>query len=639
MNKWRHFTMAVGLVFVAGAAHADSLDAQRERYQAVKLAWEAKDMAEVERLMPTLKDYPLYPYLEYRQLTQDLDLATPQQIRHFIDTYPTLPSARSLTSKYINSLASNGDWSGILAFTPNAPRAAMTRCNYYFAKWATGNQQVAWKGAQELWLNGNTLPGSCDKLFDVWEQAGYLSADLILQRMELAIKSNNTQLVNYLIKRLPLSYRNLSENLLKLQSDPAFIEHFAQTSTSTDFTRSVIMTTFSRFARKDAEVARHSIPAIVRAQKMNDSEHQLLKDAVAWNLMSNVTPEQAKWRDDVIRDSQSTNLLERRVRLTLQDGDEKGLVQWLSLLPKSILQKKEEWQYWSAIVLLNEGKQAEGEAILHNLREKRGFYSMVAAQKLNITYPLMIDRAEKPDDAIAKMREIKRIHELIYWHMDNLANSEWNNFVSSQSPLKQQQLAHYALEQHWPALSVQATITGNMWDHLEERFPLAWQKEFANFTADKNISQSYAMAIARRESAWNPQARSGKGASGLMQIMPKTAEHTVKEQKIQGYSSSSQLMEPAMNIKVGTAYLDLVYQRFGNNRVLASAAYNAGPRNVDRWLANSADRIDAIAFIESIPFGETRDYVKNVLAYDMYYHNFMGIHSNALTNAEWQRRY
>ncbi|MDE9493107.1 murein transglycosylase [Xenorhabdus bovienii] len=639
MNKWRHFTMAVGLVFVAGAAHADSLDAQRERYQVVKLAWEAKNMAEVERLMPTLKDYPLYPYLEYRQLTQDLDIATPQQIRHFIDTYPTLPPARSLTSKYINSLASNGDWSGILAFTPNAPRDVMTRCNYYFAKWATGNQQVAWKGAQELWLSGNTLPGSCDKLFDVWEQAGYLSANLILQRMELAIKSNNTQLVNYLIKRLPLSYRSLSENLLKLQSDPAFIEHFAQTSTSTDFTRSVIMTTFSRFARKDAEVARHSIPAIVRTQKMNDSEHQSLKDAVAWNLMSNVTPEQAKWRDDVIRDSQSTNLLERRVRLSLQDGDEKGLVQWLSLLPKSILQKKEEWQYWSAIVLLNEGKQAEGEAILHNLREKRGFYSMVAAQKLNITYPLMIDRAEKPDDSIAKMREIKRIHELIYWHMNNLANSEWNNFVSSQSPLKQQQLARYALEQHWPALSVQATITGNMWDHLEERFPLAWQKEFANFTADKNISQSYAMAIARRESAWNPQARSGKGASGLMQIMPKTAEHTVKEQKIQGYSSSSQLMEPAMNIKVGTAYLDLVYQRVGNNRVLASAAYNAGPRNVDRWLANSADRIDAIAFIESIPFGETRDYVKNVLAYDMYYHNFMGIHSNALTNAEWQRRY
>ncbi|MDC9622565.1 murein transglycosylase [Xenorhabdus sp. XENO-7] len=639
MNKWRHFTMAVGLVFVAGAAHADSLDAQRERYQAVKLAWEAKNMAEVERLMPTLKDYPLYPYLEYRQLTQDLDIATPQQIRHFIDTYPTLPPARSLTSKYINSLASHGDWSGILAFSPNAPRAVMTRCNYYFAKWATGKQQVAWKGAQELWLSGNTLPGSCDKLFDVSEQAGYLSANLIFQRMELAIKSNNTQLVNYLIKRLPLSYRSLSENLLKLQNDPAFVEHFAQALTPTDFTRSVVMTTFSRFARKDAELARHSIPAIVRAQKMNDSEHQLLKDAVAWNLMSNVTPEQAKWRDDAIRDSQSTNLLERRVRLTLQDGDEKGLAQWLSLLPKSILQKKEEWQYWSAIVLLNEGEQADGEAILHNLREKRGFYSMVAAQKLNITYPLMIGRAEKPDDSIAKMQEIKRIHELIYWRMDNLANSEWDNFVSSQSPLKQQQLARYAFEQHWPELSVQATITGNMWDHLEERFPLAWQNEFANFTADKNISQSYAMAIARRESAWNPQARSGKGASGLMQIMPKTAEHTVKEQKIQGYSSSSQLMEPVMNIKVGTAYLDSVYQRFGNNRVLASAAYNAGPRNVDRWLANSADRIDAIAFIESIPFGETRDYVKNVLAYDMYYHHFMGKHSNALTNEEWQRRY
>ncbi|MEQ1976262.1 murein transglycosylase [Xenorhabdus sp. SGI240] len=639
MSKWRHFIMAVSMVsVVAGAAHADSLDAQRQRYQAIKQAWDAQNREEVARLMPTLKNYPLYPYLEYRQLSQDLATTTPQQVQHFINTHPTLPPARSLASRFISVLANNGDWSGILTFSLNPPNTVAERCDYYFAQWATGHQQVAWQGAQEIWLHGNSLPDSCDKLLTAWERAGYLSANLILQRIELAVKTNNTTLVTYLVKRLPLCYQSVSTNLLKLQHDPAFIEQFATTATPTDFTRSVIITNFSRFARTNAEFARVSIPTLVRSQKMNDAERQQLKDIVAWQLMGDITPEQAKWRDETIRDSHSIKLIERRARLALRNGDLSGLERWISLLPQKTLQQ-DEWQYWRAIILLNQRKSAEGNAILRKLTEHRGFYPMVAAQKLHISYPLTINKSERPNRAIATMPAIQRIRELLYWNMDNLARSEWLLLVSSQDRVKQEQLARYAFEQHWPAFSVQATIAGKMWDHLEERFPMAWQNEFANFTSDKNISQSYAMAIARQESAWNPQARSSKGASGLMQIMPKTAEHTVKSERIQGYVSSNQLMNPITNIKIGTAYLESVYQRFGHNRILASAAYNAGPANVERWLANTAGNIDPVAFIESIPFAETRSYVKNVLAYDMFYHNFMGKIPNVLTNAEWQRRY
>ncbi|MBD2795315.1 murein transglycosylase [Xenorhabdus sp. 18] len=639
MSKWQHFAMAVSMVsVVAGAAHADSLDAQRQRYQAIKQAWDAKNRAEVARLMPTLKDYPLYPYLEYRQLSQDLAVATPQQVQHFINTHPTLPPARSLTSRFINALADKEDWHGILTFSPNPPNTVAERCDYYFAQWATGHQQVAWTGAQEIWLNGSSLPDRCDKLFSVWEQAGHLAANLILQRIELAMKAGDTTLVRYLTKRLPLRYQGLSASLLKLQHDPAFIAQFATTTTPTDFTRSVIITTFSRFARTKAELARVSIPTLVRSQKMNDTERQQLKDIVAWQLMGDITPEQAKWRDDTIRHSHAIKLIERRARLALRDGDHAGLEAWISLLPQKTLQQ-DEWQYWRAMILLKHGKTAQGNAILRNLAKHRGFYPMVAAQKLQIPYPLTIHKAEKPDSAITNMSAIKRIRELLSWHMDDLARSEWGLLVSSQDRVKQEQLARYAFEQHWPAFSVQATIAGKMWDHLEERFPMAWQNEFANFTSDKNISQSYAMAIARQESAWDPQARSAKGASGLMQIMPKTAEHTVKSQKIQGYIGSGQLMNPMTNIKIGTAYLDSVYQHFDHNRILASAAYNAGPANVERWLANTSGNIDPIAFIESIPFAETRSYVKNVLAYDVFYHHFMGKMPNVLTNAEWQRRY
>lgn len=105
------------------------------------------------------------------------------------------------------------------------------------------------------------------------------------------------------------------------------------------------------------------------------------------------------------------------------------------------------------------------------------------------------------------------------------------------------------------------------------------------------------------------------------------------------YTQPGQLLDPQINIVLGTAYLEYVYQMFGRNRILARIAYNAGPGRVNSWLNTSAGRADAIAFIESIPFSETRGYVKNVQAYDVFYRYFLRQPAKLLTDAEWQRRY
>lgn len=173
---------------------------------------------------------------------------------------------------------------------------------------------------------------------------------------------------------------------------------------------------------------------------------------------------------------------------------------------------------------------------------------------------------------------MSRIRELMYWNLDNSARSEWANLVTSKSRQEQAQLAHYAFDQRWWDLSVQATIVGKLWDHLAERFPLAYLEMFAHYTRDKAFPQSYAMAISRQESAWNPKVRSAVGASGLMQVVPATATHTVKMFSLDGYRSQDQLLEPEMNIKIGTRYLQYVYQQFDENRIFAVAAYNAGPQ-------------------------------------------------------------
>jgi len=638
-DKWRFLAVGLLLTTVTGAAKADSLDAQRQRYTQIKQAWDANQVDVVSPLMPTLTDYPLYPYLEYRQLTQNIATATPQQVTAFVQANPTLPPARSLPARFVNELASRQDWQGLLAFSPQAPKPVAARCNYYFAKWSTGQQQVAFDGAKDIWLTGTSLPTSCDKLFTVWQQAGNQTALTTLQRIGLAMKAGNTNLVNYLAKQLPPDYQTMSDALVKLQNDPSSIESFARTVGPTDFTRNAVTIAFSRVVSTDVENARSMLPVLARLQKMDDSDRLALEEAVAWRYMGNdATPEQAAWRDNVILRSHSTSLVERRIRMSLASGDRKGLARWMQQLPADAMQE-DEWRYWHASVLMDQGKRAEAEGILRTLMQGRGFYPMAAAQKLNVAYPLTIDVAPKPDASLGKLAEVVRVRELMYWNMDNLARTEWTYLVLSRSRSQQEVLARYAFEQGWPELSVQATIAGKLWDSLQERFPLAWSSEFRQATENKGITQSYAMAIARQESAWNPQARSPVGASGLMQLMPATAQHTVQMNGIPGYTNSSQLFDPQTNITIGTGYLEYVYQMFGRNRILSSAAYNAGPSRVNTWLGNTQGQVDAVAFVESIPFSETRRYVKNVLAYDAFYRYFLHQPAKILTDAEWQRRY
>ena len=639
VDKWQYWIIGTFLTAVAGSVQADSLDAQRERYQQIKQAWDNNQMATVEQLMPTLRDYPLYPYLEYRQLAQNLDQETSLAVSQFIQQHPTLPPVRSLPARFVNELARRQDWNGLLAFSPEAPKPVAARCNWYYAKWATGQQQVAYTGAQDIWLTGTSLPATCDKLFSVWQDAGQRSPITTLERIRLALKAGNTSLVNFLAKQLPADYQTIANALIDLQKDPRNVEAFARAVGPTDFTRQATTLAFTSLARQDAENARSMIPTLVRLQKMSEQEKQALDEIVVWRLMgTDTTSEQARWRDNVVMRSESTSLIERRVRMALGENDRRGLNTWLARLPLEA-KEKDEWQYWQADLLLEQGRKEEANGILQKLMQERGFYPMVAAQRLGVTYPLQVDKAPRPQGSLVQGTEIARVRELMYWGMDNLARSEWAYLVASKTRSEQQMLARYALDQDWWDLSVQATISGKLWNSLEERFPLAWQDQFKRYTGDKGIPQSYAMAIARQESAWNPKARSPVGASGLMQIMPATAQHTVKMFSIPGYVNSSQLFDPQTNIQIGTQYLEYVYQQFDQNRIFASAAYNAGPSRVKTWRGNSGGKLDAVAFVETIPFSETRGYVKNVLAYDAYYRHFMGQPDKIIADGEWQRRY
>lgn len=234
---WRLLAASVCVMAVSQAVHADSLDEQRNRYAQIKQAWDNKQMDTVQALMPTLKNYPLYPYLEYRQITDDLMNQPTVTVNNFIQANPTLPPARNLQSRFVNELARREDWRGLLAFSPEKPNTTEAQCNYYYAKWATGQQEEAWAGAKELWLTGKNQPNACDSLFGAWRASGKQDPLSYLERIRLAMKAGNTRLVTALAGQMPSDYQTISTAVISLANDPNSVLTFARSTGATDFTR------------------------------------------------------------------------------------------------------------------------------------------------------------------------------------------------------------------------------------------------------------------------------------------------------------------------------------------------------------------------------------------------------------------
>jgi soluble lytic murein transglycosylase len=163
----------------------------------------------------------------------------------------------------------------------------------------------------------------------------------------------------------------------------------------------------------------------------------------------------------------------------------------------------------------------------------------------------------------------------------------------------------------WHSRAIATLAAAGQYDDLELRYPLPWPEQFAEASASARIPSGWAYGVARSESLFIPDIRSHAGAIGIMQLMPATGRRTAGELNLP-YQGLATLTDPASNIRLGATYLGKMLERFEESRVVATAAYNAGPTRVEKWLPVSQG-LDARIWIENIPFNETRDYVRRVL--------------------------
>jgi soluble lytic murein transglycosylase len=287
----------------------------------------------------------------------------------------------------------------------------------------------------------------------------------------------------------------------------------------------------------------------------------------------------------------------------------------LKALPKKI-HKSNQWLYWYGRSLLETGDTVLGHEVLGGLAKKRHYYGFLAAsaiqQSVNLqNSPIEITAPEKL--ALLKNPAAKRAFEFFHIGRFYDARREWNYWLTQLSDREKLAASKIAYEEKWFDRAIFTLANVGYLDDVDLRFPLAFEDEIIDSAGRYQINPAWTFAIARRESSFMSDANSPAGAKGLMQVMPATAKH-LQKRKV----TNKRLMNAKANIKLGTKYLKRLLDRHDGNQVLATAAYNAGPYRVRSWL-KGLKPMPADIWIETIPYKETREYVKSVMAYQEIY--------------------
>jgi soluble lytic murein transglycosylase len=169
--------------------------------------------------------------------------------------------------------------------------------------------------------------------------------------------------------------------------------------------------------------------------------------------------------------------------------------------------------------------------------------------------------------------------------------------------------------------SIVVLAQGGLWDDIGLRFPIVHRKQVDLMAQEKKVESAWVFAVIRQESTFIQDAQSPAGALGLMQLMPNTARSTARKLKMKSPKKDT-ILQPDINIRLGTTYLRIVLNELGQNKVLATAAYNAGPSRVRGWLPKNP--IPADLWVATVPIDETRGYLERVLAYTVIYQKRLG---------------
>jgi soluble lytic murein transglycosylase len=601
---------------------AATLDPQETAFLAARGAFDASSRARLVTLAPKLKGHVLESYVEYWQLFLRLPAAPAEDVRDFFSRYPNTMLAGQLRADWLKVLGKSGRWD---VFQTEYPALSTddsdATCYMLLGRWNRDDASVH-ADFKTFWNAPRDLPEGCSTLARAMLKAGRLDAREVWTRFRLLVNAGVFGAARRSMEFLPRGEAIETQRLNAVIRAPIRFLRNPQVNLFKVADRELLIAALTLAAAEDPRVAAGFWSENLR-ESFSTENQKYVWLMLAMSGARRHVPEALDWFREAEDVALGDEQLAWRARIALRTekwAEVRNSIERMS----QIARNSPTWIYWYGRAERGLGNPLEAQGYFGRIAGEHHFYGRLAAEELGIAFRIP-PRAPFPTEEeiadIAAVPGFKRALALYRLDMRSEATREWLWTIRGMDDRRLLAAAELARRNEaWDRAISTADRTTLVHD-FSVRYLAPYREVLAQQARKRDLEEPWVLGVVRQESRFITGAKSSAGATGLMQVMRPTAKWVAERMRMKDFSHG-RLHQPEMNAALGTYYLRHVLDQFDGIPVLAAAAYNAGPTRARLWRGSVP--VEGAIFAETIPFGETRDYVKKVMTNTVYYAAVLG---------------
>jgi soluble lytic murein transglycosylase len=611
----RRLLCALILASAVPSLHAAEGD---EHVLAAKQAAERGDRLKLVKRLEAVRGHPLEPYVEYWLLGLRLREADKDEVRDFLARHAGSYLADRLRREWLKVLGERGEWELFEAEYPPLQQSDREIVCYALQNRLRRADAEALEEARPLWFAAAELPEACLPVIERLIADKRLGVEDIWERLRRLLETNKLAAAKQTAAYLPSGQAPAAKTLEAVAAKP--LRHLVLLPS--DFAasrqgREMALFAVQRLARSDPSQAARQWKGI--EDRFSAADRGYIYGQLGWQAAMKHLPEALGWYALAGKTPLSDEQLAWMARAGLRALDWNAVHEAIERMPKA-MQAQPDWTYWRARAHEALGRKEEARALYARIAGQPNFYGNLAAEELGrpiLPPPQAVKPSAQEVEAVAALPGIRRALALFRIGMRLEGIREWNWTLRGMDDAGLLAAAELARRHEIYDRAINTAERTLALHDFSLRYPAPFREHVEPKTKALQLDRGWVYGLMRQESRFVVNARSVAGAKGLMQLMPKTARWVAKKIGLKDYHPD-RTNDADVNITLGTHYLKMVLDELDSHPVLASAAYNAGPGRARQWRDGSRPLEGAI-YAETIPFDETRDYVKKVMSNAVYY--------------------
>ena len=618
----RFLTITALAAWSAAAIAAPKLASTDEAMLKAFDAFRAGDAVKLQRFSGQVGSaHVLLPYLDYWRLKLRLEDTPDAELRSFLEHEPGTYLADRLRADWLKQLGKRGDWQSFeRELSPLVQDDLEIRCYAWLARLARADDG-AYAEARAMWLEPRELPEGCNTLVDAMVDAQKISVDDVWTRSRVLFENGALAAARRALAYLPAGHQHDQALLNRAATAPKKLLANPPKSLEGRATREMVLFAVMRLARSEPEAAVEVLQGKL-GQRLPAEDVKYLWGRLAYEGARQLVPEAHQWYGYADAGALNDEQLAWKARAALRAADWQAVRDAVDRM--SVLARQDPaWSYWYGRALGVQGRSDGARAYYLRIAGQPSFYGLLASEELGamagVPEPFHVPTEAEVEGAKLNPGLVRAL-ELYRLDLRSEATREWVFTIRGMGDAELLAAAELARR---AGVFDRAINTADRTAHQHNykvRFLAPFKDVFFEQSRSAGLEEAWVLGLVRQESRFIASAKSSAGARGLMQLMPATARWVARRTGVRDYSPAN-VFDVPLNVALGTGYLRMVLEDLGHP-VLASAAYNAGPGRARRW--RDTRPLEGAIYAETIPFNETRDYVKKVMSNTMYYSQLIG---------------